>query len=244
MLQIMQTQAGIPVYRVWGSDNIAYGPFELPALVAWIKQKRVLANTWVFASEAGAWQKASQLAELKMFFKEKPSGAAPAAGAGPSLESVKPENLRRIKIFAEMDPTQLESFLAYMELVRIRKFAHLFHKGETGDAMYSILEGEMRAMNMADGKETTLFTLHPGDSFGEIALLIQTPRSSDIVANEDSLLLKLPAAAFDKVVREAPALAAPFLLAIARVMTNRSLELGRKYESSVRSARVVSALYP
>ena len=35
----------------------------------------------------------------------------------------------------------------------------------------------------------------------------------------------------------------PFLLAIARTITNRSLELGRKYESSIRSAHAVAEMH-
>jgi hypothetical protein len=239
----MNDQASEPLYRVWGQDNIAYGPLTLPALVGWVKQQRVQATTWVFTEEDGKWQPASQVTPLKMFFGPKSSApaAGPAAGAG--VEAVRPEHLSRVRVFADMDLRQLASFLSYMEPVRVRKFTNLFKKGDHGDAMYFLLEGEVRALTMIEGKETTLFTMRAGESFGEIALIIQGPRSADMAANEDSLLLRLPAAAFERIVKEAPALAAPFLLAISRTITQRSLELGRKYESSIRSARAVADLH-
>jgi hypothetical protein len=241
----MNNQQGAPLYRVWGADNIAYGPFELPGLVTWIKQKRVLADSWMFIQDTGQWVKAGQVPELKMFFDARrslPSAAGSEAAPASALASVKPDNLRRVRIFADMDLKQLESFLGYMEVVKVRKFTHLFRKGDHGDAMYFLLEGEVRALTVIDGKETILFTMGAGDSFGEIALIIQGPRSADMAANEDSVLLKLPAVAFEKIVHEAPALATPFLLAIARTITNRSLDLGRKYERSIQSARAMAEM--
>ncbi|HNQ88581.1 MAG TPA: cyclic nucleotide-binding domain-containing protein [Verrucomicrobiota bacterium] len=241
----MQNAQTAPQYRVWGADNIAYGPFELPMLVTWIKQKRVSAASWIFVQDEGQWVPAAQLPELKMFFDAKrghPQAGGAAASGSDAAAVVQPENLRRIKIFAEMDGAQLESFLSYLDVVKVNKFQHLFRKGDHGDAMYFVLEGEVRAMNLIDGKETTLFTLAAGESFGEIALLIHGPRTADVVANEESLLLMLPAAAFERVIREAPALAAPFLLAIARVITNRSLDMSRKYEGAIRSSRAISAI--
>jgi hypothetical protein len=229
---------------VWGHDNIAYGPLTLPALVAWVKQHRVQATTWVFSEEDGKWQLAGQFATLKMFFGAKAQSASPGGAATEAAETVvRPEHLRRVRIFADMDVRQLASFLGYMEPVRVRKFTPLFKKGDHGDAMYFLLEGEVRALTMIEGKETTLFTMRAGDSFGEIALLIQGPRSADVTANEDSLLMRLPATAFERIVQEAPALAAPFLLAIGRTIAHRSLEIGRKYEGSIRSARAVSDLH-
>src|SRR5215204_6919343 len=58
-------------YLVWGSDNIAYGPVELPVLVSWIKLGRVIAESWVFKDADGTWSRASDLTELKVLFKSK-----------------------------------------------------------------------------------------------------------------------------------------------------------------------------
>ncbi len=234
----MQNQQAAPLYRIWGADHVAYGPLELPMLVTWVKQRRVTAGSWVFVQDQRMWVKASELAELKMFF-----GAKPADQAAPPGATVKADNLRRIKLFAEMELAQLESFLHYLEVVRVVKFARLFSKGDHGDAMYFILEGELRAALTMDGKETTLATLGVGDFFGEVALLIEGPRSADILANEDSLLLKLPATAFETIVHEAPALATPFLLAISRSITARLLDLDKKYMHSIRSARTLSEIH-
>src|SRR6185369_1018402 len=101
----METDASVS-YRAWGSDNISYGPVELPGLVNWIKQGRVTAETRVFSQKDGAWQRASDVPELKILFKTRP----PSGGAPPGEEmSIKPNSLRRIKMLAEVDESLLAS---------------------------------------------------------------------------------------------------------------------------------------
>jgi CRP-like cAMP-binding protein len=54
-----------------------------------------------------------------------------------------------------------------------------------------------------------------------MALFDHGPRSADVVANVDSQLLKISSAQFDRLTREAPALATPFLQATARTLAAR-----------------------
>jgi CRP-like cAMP-binding protein len=233
----MSNASAAPTYYVWGPDNIAYGPFELPALVTWVKQRRVGAQTWVFLSESREWVAASKVSELKMFFDRKPEVGA--AGPGATAE-LKAENLRRIRVYADMDHQQLESLLPYLEVVKVPKFSRLFSRGDPGDSMYSILDGEMRASIVVEGKETNLFVMQAGETFGEIALLAETPRASDVFADEDSTLVKMSAATFRNLTKEAAALATPLLLAIGRMVSVRSLEMGKRYEAAIRSARTLA----
>jgi len=225
-----------PLYRVWGIDNIAYGPVELPTLVSWLKQERVLADTWIFAESSNTWAKAADLPELKMLFQRRPADK-PATSAA-TAPRVTPAALRRIKILATVDEKVLESFLRYLEPVEVRPFTVLARPGDPADAMYFLLEGELRAYILTDERESTLGTLMPGDSFGEIALLDQGTRSAFVSANRVSLLLKLSAVSFAQILREAPALAAPLNLGLARALAGRLRGLTKRYEDSVHFGQV------
>jgi hypothetical protein len=44
----MENNEAARTYRVWGIDYVAYGPVELPTLVNWIKQERVIGDNWIF----------------------------------------------------------------------------------------------------------------------------------------------------------------------------------------------------
>lgn len=200
-------------YFIWGIDDSPYGPVELPSLVSWIKDERVLADTWVYTRQNGTWRRAADVAELQMFFTKK---ARDAGSAG-----LTPGSLRRIKILSGLNDAQLSQLSEFIELQRVPQWSLAVHQGEIGDAMFLILEGELRARVMVGDKETILATFGPGDFFGDISLFDHGPRSADVVANVDSVVLKISAASFDRLAKEAPALATPFLQATSRTLAAR-----------------------
>src|SRR6185312_12011314 len=128
-------------YFIWGIDDSPYGPVELPTLVNWIKDERVLANTWVYARRDSSWQRAADITELKMFFGKK--FARPTDGS-----SITPGSLRRIKILADLNDAQLSHLSDFMELQRISQWQTVVRMGDPGDAMYLVMEGELRARVM------------------------------------------------------------------------------------------------
>lgn len=225
-------------YRAWGHDNIAYGPVELPELVTWIKQGKVLATSWVFKDEDSTWSRASDLPELKVLFKTKlpPSAAASAEALG-----ISPGSLRRIKMLADLEERLLASLLTYLEVVKVPAFGVVVTKGDHGDALFMVLEGELRARTMIDGRESTLATMAVGDCFGELALVDHGPRSADVIANQPSVLIKVSEAALRRLFAQAPALAAPFMLALTRVIAQRVRAMTKRYEDSVHLARTAQS---
>jgi len=233
-----------PQYRVWGLDNVSYGPVELTVLTNWVLDERVIADSWVFTEENGEWRRAAQMPELTIFFERRSRGAGgPAASANAQLQGIKAGSLRRIKILAAMEEKQLNSFVQFMEVVAVRQFSEVFRRGQPSDAMYLVLEGELRARVIVDGKETTLSTMTAGDFFGEISLLDEGPRSADVIANSESRLLKISSAAFARVMREAPALAASFLYELSKSIGARVRVLTQKYQDSIHFSRLGTAIH-
>jgi hypothetical protein len=220
-------------YIVWGIDKTAYGPVELPTLVSWVKDERVTADTWVYAAKTSSWQKAADVPELQMFFRPK----AGSATAAVTPRGIDPRALRRIKILAGMGDEQLERFAQFMEAEKVPQWSVIVRQGDHGDSMYFILEGELRVRINVLGKETILTTLSVGEFFGDISLFDQGPRSADVVANTDSLVIKLSAGGFDALAKEAPEIATPFLRALGRTLTARIRADNKRYGDSVKFTR-------
>jgi CRP/FNR family transcriptional regulator, cyclic AMP receptor protein len=220
-------------YRVWGEDNIAYGPVELPGLVDWIRQGRVSRTDWVFREDKAEWSRAADITELKVLFKAKATGGTSAS----TVQGIAPGSLRRIKVFAEMEERHLASFLTYMEVVNLLPNAVVFRKGEQGDSMFAVLQGEVRARTIVGGRESTLSTMGVGECFGELAIVDESTRSAEVVANVETVLLKISATNLKRLFQEAPALAAPFLLGLSRTITSRVRALTKRYEDSILFAR-------
>lgn len=227
-------------YKIWGVDGVIYGPVELPTLVSWVKDERVAANTWIYCEGKDSWLKAGQMQELQMFFRAKPS---PDSGVAASFASahLKPGALRRVKILADMKDAQLERFAQFMEVQTARNWSEIVKQGDPGDAMYLVLEGELRVRLMIGGKETILAQLGAGEFFGEMALFDRGSRSADVVANKDSVLLKISAVSFEKLFDLAPELAAPFLLSISKTLAARIRADNKRLKDSVRFARASGA---
>ena len=213
----MEAEASINDYFIWGIDDSPYGPVQLPVLLDWINDQRVVRDTWIFSRNGGVWQQADDIAELKDFFKPDTQFVSAPSSAAP----LKPGSLRRIKILAEMKDAQLAHLADFLELQQILQHTEVVRQGEPGDAMFLILGGELRARTMIDGRETILTTFGPGDFFGEMSLFDQGPRSADVVANVDSALLRLSTSAFERLTREMPSLTTPFLQATARTLSAR-----------------------
>ncbi len=236
----MEPENDAPAYSIWGADHIIYGPADLPALVNWVQDERVTAETWVYLHDRDTWQRAGQIPELQMFFQVRtttlaaPAGSAPSDG--PTLE-LKPGSLRRVKALAELSDDQLEKFAGFMEAARIRQWTEILKQGGPGDAMYLLLEGEVRVRSMVAGKECIFATLTAGECFGEVALFDHGKRAADVVANLDCLLLKISDESFQRLVSEAPDLAALLILAIGKTLVARLRAENKRYRDSIAFAR-------
>jgi CRP-like cAMP-binding protein len=204
-------------FFIWGIDDAPYGPVELTVVADWIKDARVLPDTWIFARHTGAWQQAADVPELKKFFNQQ----AEAVSGATARAGITPGSLRRIKILADLNDAQLDHLLNFVELQRVSQWSAVVKQGEQGDAMYLVLSGELRARTLAGDRETILATFGAGDFFGDMSLFDHGPRSADVIANVDSTVLRISVVAFDRLTREAPALATPFLRATARTLAAR-----------------------
>jgi CRP-like cAMP-binding protein len=92
--------------------------------------------------------------------------------------------------FQAMRPEELDAILGFASERRCARGSTIFLKGDPGSSMMAVLSGRVRVGNISqEGKELTLNVIGPGEIFGEIALLDGKPRSADVVAIEDTVLL-------------------------------------------------------
>ena len=235
----MDANAGDIGYRIWGADRNVYGPVELPTLVSWIKEERVLGTTWLFSEAQDTWCQAERLPELQMLFRARASSSAATAASASSGThlGIKAGSLRRIKLFAGLTDDQLDRLVPFLEVADIRQGTEVARQGQVGEEMFFILTGEIRVRLLIAGKESVLATLEAGEFFGEMALFDDGPRSADVIANRDSSVVKLSGQALHRLCSEAPDLATPLLFALGKTLTARIRADNKRFRDSVNFAR-------
>jgi CRP-like cAMP-binding protein len=75
----------------------------------------------------------------------------------------------------------------------------VIQEGETGDSFFAIGAGQVDVFE----QEALLRTLGPGAYFGEVALLLDIPRTATVVAKTPVRLYRLRREGFDRVVARA-----------------------------------------
>jgi CRP-like cAMP-binding protein len=219
----MNPLTGLGTYKVLAVDNVLYGPVDMPALIQWTVDERVLPGTWIMRGD-NSWVPAGLISDLAPYFAR--AGAeAKSLPAVNATGQVQPEELRQFDLFVAVSNEQLAQFLEYAEFLSCDADHVLIKKGDLGDAIYFLLSGKVRARIMVACQEKDLTTIPSGEFFGEIAMLTHSARSVDIVALEPSRLLRVGAQSFFAMSQELPNLACPILFAMSRSLAGRVADL-------------------
>ncbi len=102
------------------------------------------------------------------------------------------ELIRSNAIFAPLPPSTLEQLAEALDDVQVEAGQEVVRQGESGDRFYLVRNGTLDVS--VDGRSTQ--SLGAGDSFGEIALLRDVPRTATVTARTDALLYALERNAF------------------------------------------------
>ena len=102
----------------------------------------------------------------------------------------------RLGTFARLSPEQRSAFVADATVREVPAGTMIVAHGDVASSAYFVLEGAAAAgIPEPDGGYRGLAIMRAGDFFGEIAALTGSPRTADVVAEEDTSLLEVPAAA-------------------------------------------------
>jgi di/tricarboxylate transporter/CRP-like cAMP-binding protein len=127
--------------------------------------------------------------------------------------------LGQIDLFAGLERVTLAKLAAHLEPRSYKSREIVFRQGDPGDAFYVVASGSVGVYwtDESGADETRVRVLHPGEPFGEMALLTNSPRTTTIRAENDCEVLRLDRGSFLDLVREQPSAA----LAVAATLSRR-----------------------
>jgi signal transduction histidine kinase len=137
--------------------------------------------------------------------------------------------LPAIPLFSQFADELLKTIAAAGRAAAFDAGEIVFHDGEAGDCLYSVLSGELRIFKVvADDTQLEIGRLGPGDSFGEIALLDGGPRTHTVQALTNCQLFSLGREAFLDALPASPKLVAAVLGNVAAHVRASSEHLLRR----------------
>ena len=99
----------------------------------------------------------------------------------------------RLSAFGRLSPDQRAAFLRTATVRDVPAGTRIVEHGETASSAYFVLDGAATAGVPEGDGYRGLSTMRAGDFFGEIAALTGSARTADVVADEDAVLLEVPA---------------------------------------------------
>lgn len=119
--------------------------------------------------------------------------------------------LRRVRLFAQLGATARGEIADLMEEISFPAQRYIVRQGQVGTGFYLITSGRARVMR----GDRTLNTLGPGDFFGELSVLDQSPRMAHVLTEEPTTVLALASWDFNKLLERNPKVTLAILKEVA-----------------------------
>jgi hypothetical protein len=108
-------------------------------------------------------------------------------------------------------PAEDVGFIAgRLQTVRSEAGSVIVRQGAPADKFVIVLEGEVQVTRETDGKSERVAELGPGDFYGEVAIILDAPRSATLTARTDATLLMMERDEFRSVVAQSLGVAGDF----------------------------------
>lgn len=113
-----------------------------------------------------------------------------------------------VEFFAGFTAEQLKKACYFIHLVEFEKGEVVFEKDTPGDAFYLVYTGKARATDKGLLWDKNIGEIGPGGFFGELALILNKPRTATVACLEPTQCFRVDRAAYESLLEQNPALAA------------------------------------
>jgi CRP/FNR family transcriptional regulator/CRP/FNR family cyclic AMP-dependent transcriptional regulator len=172
-----------------------------------------------------------------------PQNPARASHGASSLGERRYEAVKSVDMFSVLAEPELRRLADALSERNYPTGSAIVHAEDpAGGHFFIVAEGEVAVvLETAEGKETVLAALQPGDFFGEMSLLDESPRAASARAVRPTRLMLLRREDFRRHLKESPQLSFALLVEMNRRLrqSNRKV-MGLSYRSM--HARVAGAL--
>lgn len=109
-------------------------------------------------------------------------------------------------LFSDLDRETVEKIMASATALYYERGDVIVNENEMGDCLYLIIRGNVRVFHRENKQDLAIAVLGKGEAFGEIALIINQPRTASVMALEETELLQIKKQDLDELILRHPAL--------------------------------------
>ncbi|APH72338.1 cyclic nucleotide-binding domain-containing protein [Aquibium oceanicum] len=135
------------------------------------------------------------------------------------------EVLRKIPLFAAMDPAKLKLLAYASDKVEFEHGQVLFRQGDAGDSAFIVLSGVADIISESGGTEVVVAQLRDHALLGEMSVFCDIPRSATVRANGRLTALKIGKGYFLELIKEFPELASRIIRELAFRLAKTTADL-------------------
>ncbi len=143
----------------------------------------------------------------------------------PAKITLDPTFLKRHGLFAGLTEEDLKDLPVLFRAEQFQRGERIISEGERGGSLYVIYQGGVDILKQVVSREgecqEKIATLHVGDTFGEMELIDQQPRSATVVAQANTVVLALDNIDLHKLNLRNTRVYATMLLNLAREVSRR-----------------------
>lgn len=133
--------------------------------------------------------------------------------------------LRRIPLFTNVDPAKLKLMAFASERLTFKPGQSVVQQGDPGDAAYIIMEGSADVSVDTPNGPLTVAAMKKNDIVGDIAILIDVPRTATVTATSELVTLKLTKELFYQLVTDFPEIGVEIMRVLATRLEHTTAQL-------------------
>lgn len=135
------------------------------------------------------------------------------------------ELLRRIPMFARVEPAKLKLLAFASERLTFAPGQELFHQGDMADAAYIIVDGDADVILETAKGPVRVHQMTKNDLFGEIGILCDVPRTATIKATSNLTTLRISKDLFFSMVTDFPLMGVEIMRELAHRLDHTTTQL-------------------
>jgi len=105
------------------------------------------------------------------------------------------------RLFGSLSANALDTIEPLAQWIQLVRGEALFGQGDVSDGLCVVVSGRLQVVREnKDGLSVVIAEVSPGESIGEMGFFTREPRSADVVAIRDSLVVKFSTDAFERII--------------------------------------------